>query len=316
MDANAIAIISNQKHTYPYILSHFIQLFSWKYHESNWVFELYITDYFKFFKKCPFLDTQRIRKDIINKHWRSNIDFIIDMLNQGYYIYLIVNTRYISSYKPSRTHDLNHDMFIYGYDQIENEFFIADNFNHGAYSFEKCSYSELENALGNLNPDKIDVGFNNAIYLLSYKESNTKLLDLNRIQQGIRAYLDGTEFDDCKDPNGSYGIEVYQDYQSYISLLKLGQAEIDYRPIHVFYEHKFLMWKRIEYLCEHGILRDDSKLLQEFEQISKWSIVIRNLVLKFSITKDKELLDKIPKQLDVIKCTETDLLEEVLSQFK
>lgn len=106
--------MSNPK-SYGWLLNHFIQIVSYD--------DLYL-DYYDFtYKNCPVIDRQRIKKSFIYN--MPITDVFENAINASEYIYLVINTKYISLW--TNKSDLPHELFIYGYDKSKKEFYVSDN---------------------------------------------------------------------------------------------------------------------------------------------------------------------------------------------
>jgi hypothetical protein len=311
MDANAISIITNYKEAYPWLLNNFIQLTSFILPSSRLF--LRFTDSFVFYKKCPFLDYQRIKKQFIQNNFNNNIlDFIIDAINKGYYVYLVVNTLYISAYEPKRNSDIPHDILIFGYDIMNKIFYIADNFKYGKYSFETCTYFELENAFYNLREeDENHAAFSNSIELLSYKEAIHAKFELEIIVDGIQAYLSSRP-GEWHISKALFGLQVYDYFKVFLSLLQDNEVPFDIRPFHTFWEHKFVMMLRLEFMNNKNMLNNDDGLLNSYKIIEQKALVQRNLMLKYSINQNKGILNRVLEEIEEIKFKEDIVLNKVL----
>lgn len=316
MDANAISIISNTKEAYPWILNHFIQIVSWRRVKLPWELDVFYSDSFKFHKKCPFLDCQRIKKHFIEEKWDNIKEFIIDSINHGYYVYLVVNTLYISAYEPKRESDSPHDILIYGYDAMQKKFYIADSLKYGKYSFETCSYAELENAFYYLKEENENYsGFSNSIELFSHKKTKAGHFDLNKVVDGLKAYLSSQAFDERANPDFLYGINVYDNYKLYLSLLLNDEVQFVITPLHAFWEHKSVMMLRLEYMVENDMLRNEENLLGAYKEVEQKTLFYRTLIMKYFFNKNKDLLQDVLEEIDEIKNKESLVLERVLANI-
>jgi hypothetical protein len=299
MDANAISIISNDKETYPWLLNNFMQIMSWDRVELPWKLDIWYSDSFKFYKKCPFLDCQRIKKHFIRDKWNDDINE--------------------SAYEPKRESDRPHDMLIYGYDAIQKIFYVADNFKYGKYSFSTCTFGELENAVHYLREeDENYAGFSSSIELLSYKKPKNRTFDfdLNKVTDGLKAYSSSKAFDEWAYPNAIYGINVYDTYKLYLSLLHNNEVKFDIRPVHLFWEHKFVMMLRLNYMNENDMLHNEDNILSAYKEIEQKTLSYRNLLLKYKINKNQNTLKHIIEELDENKYKESLVLERVLLNIR
>ena len=119
--------------TYPWLLNSFIQMTC--YHNKALVYYDYN------FRLCPFLAYQRIKREILGKDTYQLIESFINLLNGGYYITALVNIKYIKAHNVDFS--TLHELFIYGYDDEKQIFYIADNF-YGSFNYrsDTCSFQE------------------------------------------------------------------------------------------------------------------------------------------------------------------------------
>lgn len=79
---------------------------------------------------------------MMNKKWHNNIvDFLIESINEGFYIYFFVDESKIRI-SPLNKGDLTHDIFVYGYNDIDKIFYISGAFDNGKFTFGTCNYEE------------------------------------------------------------------------------------------------------------------------------------------------------------------------------
>jgi hypothetical protein len=100
-------------------------------------------------KYCPAISYTLFQRDLIHKAYDDIIDFIIDYIDKGYYLYFLVNTAHISAY--TNTYKSNHDLMVYGYDKDKKEIYAADFFDL-KYSQESISFEELRKGYKDLLP--------------------------------------------------------------------------------------------------------------------------------------------------------------------
>ncbi|CAG7658654.1 hypothetical protein ACFQI7_32665 [Paenibacillus allorhizosphaerae] len=317
MTANAVSIISNNlSETYPWLLNNFLQLLSWRSDALEGRLIIRYSDSWTFYKNCPFLGHQKINKKFIKSKWNGSIfDFIIDSISQGYYVYLYVNTLYISAYRPSR--DRPHDLFIYGYDYAQKLFYIADNLNYGKYTYATCTFQELIDAINSLSEKDENINhFDNSIILLNYQSNCESSFELNTVVDGIKAYLSSRAFKDVEHPNALYGISVYNNMNIYLSHLEKNQARADIRPFHALWEHKSMMLMRIRYMYDNKMLIDAEKSIKALTSLVDDALLHRNLILKYNFTMKKEILKTIANKIIQNKQKEVLVLRQVLRNIR
>jgi hypothetical protein len=108
-----------------------------------------------------------------------------------------------------------------------------------------------------------------------------------------------------------YGINFYD----YIADYFCDQIfNIDIRPFHVLCDHKVLMNIRLNYLRNAGICDRDAiqKLKQENELILQEANALRNLALKYNMTVDSEIRNKVKNRCLLLKQKDLQFFNEFL----
>lgn len=267
----------------------FIQLVAW--HEQQ-------LDFYDFnYKSCPYINYQRIHK----RYLGSIIDFTIEALKNGNYVYLVVNTKHIAAY--NNTTESAHDMLIYGYDSFDKTFYIADNFR-GKYEFQTCSISELELSTRNLTDIQENYqGFNKCIELIEYNYLLEGEFKKERVVESIKDYID------CKhssywyshkikweDRNShTFGQNVYEVILKDLYNRKMNSINnpYDLRNYHLLWEHKNFMSKRLQYLFENSFIKNNDYIYSQIGSLAEKSLILRNLFIKYNISGRNDLLDTI-----------------------
>lgn len=315
--SNAVAILMTNSNTIPWLYNGFIQLVSW---DQGFI------DYYDFFyRRCPFLNYLRIPKSIIFSKWENIHEFIIESISQGYYAYPIVKTSYISAYNHKTVGTL-HDMFIYGYNLEKQIFYIADNFDSGKYSFNMCTFSELNHSIMNLSfEDDKFINSDGCIELLSLKEGGDVSLRPSVVKESIIDYLEARPtykwhsnsiiWNNYKDQSSNFfGVEIYETLFRHLDYLVDDQLiNPDIRWSHIIYEHKKIMLDRLQLLDELNVLHNSSTLLNEYSDLLRGFHISRNKLLKYGYTKNSELLKSLKKEYITIKNQDIKLMEKIIN---
>ncbi len=109
-----LAILQGHEEIYGWLFCNYIQLFSASDNHIDY-FDIALED-------CPFMSYNYVDKEWIFR-LISIRDFVIMLINEGYYISLMINTGKIDAY------DFNgaHAPLIYGYDLKHNRVYLADH---------------------------------------------------------------------------------------------------------------------------------------------------------------------------------------------
>lgn len=312
--ANPLSIFSNYEETYPWIMNNFIQLISW--HKQ------FINYYDFFYKNCPLINYNTINKCLVKIGWDSLTKFIMDSIDNGFYVYLVVNTKYISAYGKYRSGP--HDMMIYGYCKDKEIFYIADNFLNNIYAYQTCTFKELSASVNNLTEaDETHLGYNHCIELISYRKNNTAIFDLGRVKESISDYLNSkpTEKWDTLPviwtegfEKHNFGISCYETIYLHLNFLRNNKTFDNgaLQSFHLQWEHKKMMVRRIEFLNKNKLISDGTTYLNEYSKIADSALACRNLLIKYAMANKEGLLDNIIDRCKDIQLNEERILEKML----
>ena len=317
--ANPLSILQCVQYTYNYIYSSFIQIICCK---KNGAISFYDFNY----RYCPLLNIQRISKEFM-KEQSNYIESIKFFINKGYYLYMLVNPKYISIYHSEE--DWCHDLFVFGYDDESRSFHIADNFT-GKYEQRTCSYQELENAINNLPYDKEGyLGFNGCIELLSnnkdmkYVEPFLKE-NIIRIKDSFSNYVEGygawndSSLEMRVEPYGynkfQYGIDCYQFLID--NLLEKGISNIHFPSYFLIYDHKKHIQRIIFYLEETGRLKNGKLYKEKVDELVKMSDINVNLILKDRVVYSKRTEERIIENYKKMEFIERVMIERMLNDIR
>lgn len=264
---------------------------------------------------CPYIENMSIKTEIIG--YNNIVNFIKKCLEEKYYIVLDINTKYILSYDRTFLHNL----FIYGFDDDNDIFYIADFFENGHYDFKTCSYEEVKKGAEHF--DDLVYLYDNPfgksmVSLLRVKNYIDHKFSINEFVNNLDEYLGITNnFSNIykatnyynKNENRVFGNRHYNNMIKFIELCYENDNWIDNkRAFQVFYEHKKALLKRIEYLNKNII--DCSKELEKMEDIVQNAMNIRNIYLKMIIRKNvsyENYLQIITRINDIRECEKSVL---------
>lgn len=312
--ADAVGMLLNYPSGYPWLMNNFIQLTCW----GNQYLDFYDFNH----RDCPLLFCQKIKKEFLDCMGIGLIDFIGKALSKNYYIMLPVETKYISAYDFSDIHE----MFIYGHVDMK-QFYIADNFSRGKYATEICSEEELLLATNNMaNFQTWKNGFNGSIELLSYQDEIRANFELYRVIESIQDYLSSSAtrkwyvnyamWNSSENANRCFGMQCYDGVFNNIHIAKIGGyfADSGHRALFLEWEHKKIMGLRLEWIKKTYYISDE--IILECNKLEEKSRIALNLKLKYDITKDKKILDRIEDIYKIIRENEENLLIRLLKELE
>lgn len=320
--AHLLAILSVQPKAKEWIFSNYIQL----YINKNLVVNNWADFYFplpyeiKPIDTCKWISSQKISEIYIDRHYNDIVDYIEESINDEYYIHMMINYKYIFNsrfYKKNK--DRRHDVLIYGYDKEKGTIYCADfMFNSNKYTFVECTYDELRNSYNN---DYVK-------HEMSYLEHNIMAYKLNEtfaygdvvdnIIYWLKRYADG----ECPEywgginsgnrGNIEWGINYYNALCQYLK--SIHEERLDIRFFHLLKDHKKMMFERMVFLnsCE----RVSEKYISLFEDLYVRMKTVENLVIKYNITKNNNLIDEISNWLVQLRKTEIELLTDIIIELE
>ena len=168
---------------------------------------------------CEMLDTYVIPYEIINKQT------VIELLNNGYYIWTLYNTFHVSKciYAYNRYH-YPHWVLVHGYSKDESELnvFGADFIfnNSRKYSSEMFPLSEFLKSLKNIHFEELNKGYSYGVSAIKYKEMEYDV-DKPLLIKCIINHLNSSE------PSYYYNWRPFKEHDGKINGLKAYRAVID-----------------------------------------------------------------------------------------
>jgi hypothetical protein len=326
--ANLLSVLSNYEYTLPWILENYIQIYIFK----NYCREDSFCDFFFPFTEinvrdydlCPWVDKQTINRNLIDHQWDSISDFIVEAIDNDFYVDVMIN----QSNVPHYTFSDNHDIFVYGYDIQRQEFYAADFFDDSGYRYQKVSFRDLENAYLNIEwVDPDDDYFSNCLYLLSIKKEIKKFkgqfyykFSVDNIVNVINEYLLNGNYGYWYRGGKSiiaYGVEYYDVLEHLIGqIMENCSLYFDIRPFQILYEHKKIMLLRLLFLRDHHYLVNFDYFYNCYQEIENEMLIARNLLLKGKIAGNHDFFKKTIEILNSIKNKEQEVLRFLTHSIK
>ena len=290
--ANLFSILGTDPNTESWIMNHFVNL----YIHRDEIFDNFY-DRNAFFYGCPWIQVVQIRREIVLRICSRIIDYVKALIDEGFYVYCMGNTEYISAYHNDRY--WAHNFMVYGYDDVSQTFYLSDFFENGKYTRATCSYEELEKALQTAQMNR---HFVNLIYGMKLKEIEYKF-EVDMLLEELTDYLSSvnlfckyrTRMDEEFYSNKGGNAYYYFSYAEMKDLYYFGLSFYDKladmaekkslrlkRPLDLLYEHKLLMSRRLDFLWKNRYMRDSDydKLKRTCDDMVRLSLIARNKYLK------------------------------------
>jgi hypothetical protein len=287
-------------------------------HADYWINEYYLGYYEPIPRKhYPLVDTQKIRKDVIEKNGIDVISFLKNAIDEHYYAYMCVDTYYIAEYPLYQRIHFPHDMFVFGYDDESGHFHIADFMKDNRYYQAQASYDQVREAFHSEYDDSY--GFN-GIQLLKPDDDARYPFDVDWIIQMLEDYASGyltsRRFQTLGDPHVEvcvYGLDIYRELINFI--YRSANTFLIRRALHTLSDHKKLMKLRVEYLAAHQYLKDVA-LIEMSQAIEKLSLVLRNSYLKYMVQPSAEKLQNVVNLIHQLHVQDKAFISQLIADLK
>lgn len=326
--AATFAVLENYENAFPWLYNNFVQIFCETY--DKWVSIHYIP-HVDVFSNNPLLRSALIERKIFSSLQTNIIDFIKKCIELDYYVYCKVDERYIC--KKER---FLHELIIYGFDDETAQFKIAD-FTFASsqkYVFSVTSYTSVQQAYEAVTIEDDDmqdgIGGNGGILIFSVNCEYDYSFNLELLIISLKDYLgrmDGGSnyrtYNLKKESSFSrglrmvhYGIDVYDEVINYYKKVKNGIDIFYIQPLHVLYDHKVLMIKRLQFLKKEMGVEISESVVENYEKIFQIAKMARNVGIKYWVCKNASLLDRLEKLLIQMKSLDKKTTESLLKELK
>lgn len=248
---------------------------------------------------CPFIQSRHIMNNEIEKD--GFVDFAINCIEEGSYIYLDIDSQYIAAYKK---HYYLHDIFLIGYDEVRNAFLCSDYFN---YKYEKkwISFEEINNAFEGKRIKERNYFRQDFNFLWSLERGNNyKQYSREDFKRKLLEIINPTIIHSVK-PKRNCVSDFYSGLDAYKYLeVDLREGRLSYADVRLFSvikEHVILL---------NGILNDYSLKIDLYaNKLEEISEILLKLSIKYGISKQENLKIKISTYINKI----VDIEEEYIN---
>lgn len=328
------AILAN-KENYSWLYEHFIQLYTLTDDNGKlWVDYLEDRDFYKDIADYNIIGADKMKNE------DNIIEFIVNKINSEYYVIIFVDEYYLSNKNAYNKFHFVHQLMVYGYNNEECSLNTIAFDNNNKFNILKYTFTEFKQAYENgKNSYSDDQPWlkNETVEIIRPKaQNNSSLCNTKAILTNIKKYVSGKDEYSKIRPfnlevfgdNASFNNEVLSQVEAHLKYWERNEVCIDYRYIHLIYEHKVLMFDRIQYISELYNLNME-KIIKDYSVIKDESIILKNIFLKQELKetnfkalyrpiKDKDTINKLCNMLGSIKERETTILNtfcEVVSKL-
>lgn len=278
----------------------------------------------RYMNNYPHMYCHGISRTVVEKKWKKFSSFVEDMIDDGYYIQLLLDTYYISAYSEMyhREHFM-HNPMIFGYDKSARMVIMADSFEKGIYETRTATYDEINNGF-------LDSFFNDwldGVRLCKLKEDPFTYTGYNAkyMVEQIKNFLTNKNttaitYEEDKRRRDiperfSYGLEIYDEITGYFERVREQQTAIDIRILYALYDHFNLFKFIIEQLIQRKQLKDGNESYSRYIVFASRAKNMYMQAIKYNMTHSDKALQNIIDTCKELKVAEQCALEEMVSNI-
>ncbi len=331
--AYVLSVLLNNEEAKGWFYSNFIQV---KYikdtiETQDFVFNYSLGNLTKYFYNIPYLEVRSLKRSFLLSVCSDIIDFLCSAIKAGYYIMTIVDNYYLP---PKREYNKNHNkhlIMVNGFN-IEEKVFYCMGYNDRLYEEAVLKFDDFYMAVSSEEGNKkrlrddlcmmyklqdkdeikyIQEGFNYFTY-----KFNKKL-----VRQSLQEYL----YSVCSDEHfagfyevpakSEYGIIYYEAMGQFLLKYVEGiySGEMNVTSFHGMLEHKILMIQRLKYMQDNQYASGVDRVVETYIDLKYSAEIIRNMILKYNMTKNVELLKRAKRILDEMYVAEKEAVRSLVN---
>ena len=266
------------------------------------------------YEDCHFVDRKMFpRENLMNQNKFTSQ--LTKYLTQGYCIIIELNEFYVPDRLSYHNKYRQHSSMVYGtYMKNGERFFNLIGYKASKhYAPTTISEGELYKAFSSLREDTRADGW--PIILLRRNNKEYKYNN-RRIAFHLKEYWNsGLDEPTYNDGYVLFGLDAARKLIEILKDIKNGLYRKDYRLLSLYMEHKKIMLKRIDHLTETGVKFDEG-LINKYEEIYKKSEMCFQLFMRYTITNQGELIDKIVEIIREINAEEEAIFFNIYKSVK
>ena len=214
-----------------------------------------------------------------------------------------------------------HELLIYGYDDSTQTYNIADFTltSTQKYTQSTTSYDSINKGYVSIRPheDGLTDGLGGigGIYIFSVNPNYNYDFNIDLMKNYLNDYISGSDSGypyrtyNLKQQTASntglqsisYGLDIYDMLQKYYKEVKQEEKTFFIQPLHVLYDHKYLMLQRLLYLNKELKFKIPNDLLEEYSMLFSEVNILRNLGIKYWVSRKVSALDTVISRIPGIK---------------
>ena len=224
------------------------------------------------------------------------IEWIIEKLNCGEYIYVTVNEYFLPDTFSFNRKNFAHPCLILGCDVPQRRFTICNYSKMGDYRLLNILFSDLAKCLAIRGPateQQFNGHYQRRILALNPSPQVRARFDFSNTRKRLRGYLSGQlqyerpssgRIPWITDPEGyTFGIRAFASYSNYIKWAVDRGIKVDMRNTRVLFEQKKIMSNNISYFGELFRWTDTDSFLKLHQPVIEWAHKLHLLAFAYNL---------------------------------
>lgn len=263
--------------------------------------DVYLTD-------CELFVRKQWDRDTLEKKYETIIDLIKERIQLGWYMYFEIDNFYVPCAVYHHQLHYNSGVLIYGFDDETEEIYVADYYGpfdrNVSYKHCKIKYGDFIKAYSSYECSK-NLSFE-PLLTFKYKDTNIEVIE-GELKYALKRYLNGMNDQYNKI---SFGIKCYD------SVIKeLDNRYIELQLINYLYGHSKALELKYNYLRELDLFNDEIKESELFNELNKYALIVKNTILKYVVSQDKDIKDKVLNLILQLKEKDSQCIEFLIDNF-
>ena len=249
------------------------------------------------------------------------ISTITTWLRKNYYVISYIDVSKLKNTRYDKWAESRHSNMVFGFDDDIKAFKMIDYSKKGHLSIIPVKYDSFINAA--YSP----IIKRREFHLIRLKRNVAYEFDLDLYKTFLNDYINS--FDTSKRyahimntyKKYWWGLSVYEHLNDLFKQATLHKHNhlhrlTYYKPLHALYEHKKCLLYSIRYLEENNYLSRSLKSCMDIEKLIGLANQIRMLFLKYSRTRDKDIISSIINTINLLCNEETNALHKIYNALK
>jgi len=312
-----LSALLNNPESLGWLYSNFIQLTIIK--DGSLGFISNNTDQFRY----RWLDINTLTRDVV-KRWITDVAaFVKASIDQDFYFHANVNEFHIPGTASYQKKQYTHNMMVHGYD--DQYFYLAGYFSypHKYMYDQKVTHKQFEQAFWDVDEAFFGKHWQVELFRIppNLLERYIKRFDVQFVRDSLQLYVNSepqfpTIFNSNAVRETFYGLQIYDRLIEYLDNPAMSGRGWSARNLQALCNHKALMLDRILYMDKLGNLDHAQHLADAYNRIKENCLGLRNIMIKFTLTGNMDLLHKARQITADLRDDEKTTLQLMLDSIK